>query len=88
MVFVNGFWRGTGSVIGSALVDRLARSSHRLSRRLSMSSGLFAAMVVSSFSPVGCPVPTKNPATSKVTLIIVLREYVANEQGTPGERSE
>jgi hypothetical protein len=33
-----------------------------------------AAIVVSSFSPVAWPTPTKNPASNKVTRSIVLRE--------------
>ena len=41
-------------------------------------------MVVSSFSPVAWPAPTKNPASSRVTRRIVLREYVGSAQGRCG----
>src|SRR5262245_45987172 len=38
-------------------------------------------MVVSSFSPVAWPAPTKKPANNNDTRSIVLREYVARVQG-------
>ena len=40
--------------------------------------------VVSSFSPVAWPVPTKNPASSSVARISVLREYVVSAHGRAG----
>jgi len=64
-------WR---SRLAPALVERRARESQRRSRGSSINSIVFAAIVVSSFSPVAWPTPTKNPASKRVTLSIVLRE--------------
>lgn len=64
----------TGPRNGSALSERPARSSHRRSNGSAINSREFAAMVVSSFMPAACPAPAKNPASSNVARIIVLRE--------------
>lgn len=67
-------WRYVGSHRGSADVERRARSSQRRSSGSRMSSSVLAARVVSSFSPVAWPAPTKNPASRSDTRNIVLRE--------------
>jgi hypothetical protein len=67
-----------------ALVERRARSSHFRSSGSASNSSALAAMVVSSFSPVAWPAPTKNPASNNETRSIVLREYVGMAQGLPG----
>jgi len=59
---------------GSALLDRCARCSHRRSSGSAIRLVAFAAMVVSSFSPVAWPTPTRNPASRSVTRSMVLRE--------------
>src|SRR5665213_3138729 len=81
---VNGACRYTGSRSGSALLDFCARSSHSRGNGSSINSSVFAAIVVSSFSPVACPTPTKNPASNNVTRNNVLREYVGIAQGQFG----
>ena len=69
---------------GSALSERTARASHRAPSGSAIKSKLFAAIVVSSFKPVAWPTPTKNPASSNVARIIVLREYVVSAHGRAG----
>ena len=55
---VDGRLRLYPNPTASALRERLARMSQSRPSGLETSSGRFAATVVSSFSPVACPLPT------------------------------
>src|SRR5258706_6479907 len=81
---LNRSLRYTGSFKGSAQVDFYAIFNQLTGSGASINAKSFAAIVVSSFSAMALPAPTKNPANNNVTRNIVLREYVGIAQGRCG----